>query len=90
VPEKTRPAPRRSASGERGRRVDIEVPTGSSFASISADVERQYLKALFAAMDGDLEKMAKALLGPRGSARQVHLRLNQLGLRLRELRAEGS
>ena len=26
------------------------------------------------------------LLGPRGSARQVHLRLNQLGLRLRDMR----
>jgi hypothetical protein len=34
--------------------------------------------------------MAQELLGPRGSARQVHLRLNQLGLRLRDLRGEAS
>jgi hypothetical protein len=30
--------------------------------------------------------MAAELLGKGGTARQVHLRLNQLGLRLRELR----
>jgi two-component system nitrogen regulation response regulator GlnG len=72
----------------RGRRVEIDLPTGPSFARISAEVERQYLQALFAACDGDLDRMARELLGPRGSARQVHLRLNQLGLRLRELRAK--
>jgi DNA-binding NtrC family response regulator len=78
------------AGGSRGgRRVEIDVPVGPTFARISADVERQYLRALFEAVDGDLERMARELLGPRGSARQVHLRLNQLGLRLRELRAEG-
>jgi hypothetical protein len=30
--------------------------------------------------------MARELLGPDGTGRQVHLRLNQLGLELRELR----
>jgi hypothetical protein len=30
--------------------------------------------------------MAHELLGPAGSARQVHLRLNQLGMRLRDMR----
>ena len=76
----------RSATGERGRTLEIEVPSGPSFSRISADVERQYLRALFLATGGDLDKMAKELLGPKGSGRQVHLRLNQLGLRLRELR----
>jgi DNA-binding NtrC family response regulator len=76
----------RAATGERGRTMEIEVPSGPSFARISADVERQYLRALFAATGGDLDKMAKELLGTKGSGRQVHLRLNQLGLRLRELR----
>jgi hypothetical protein len=66
--------------------MEIEVPSGPSFARISADVERQYLRALFTATGGDLDKMAKELLGTKGSGRQVHLRLNQLGLRLRELR----
>jgi DNA-binding NtrC family response regulator len=84
-----RPAAVRARRASGVRRVEIDVPVGPSFARISADVERQYLRALFQATDGDLDRMAKELLGPRGSARQVHLRLNQLGLRLRELRAQG-
>jgi DNA-binding NtrC family response regulator len=72
----------------RGRKLEIELPAGSSFARISGEVERQYLRAMFRRCHGDLERMARELLGPRASARQVHLRLNQLGLKLRELRAE--
>jgi hypothetical protein len=64
----------------------IELRPLPSFVQLSTAVERQYLRAVFASVDGDLERMAKQLLGPAGSARQVHLRLNQLGLRLRELR----
>jgi DNA-binding NtrC family response regulator len=80
-------APKPTARGRAGsRRVEIEVPAAGSFARVSAEVERQYLRALFEACAGDLERMARELLGPRGTARQVHLRLNQLGLRLRELR----
>jgi hypothetical protein len=70
------------------RKLEIELPTSGSFARVSAEVERQYLRALFEACAGDLERMARELLGPRGTARQVHLRLNQLGLRLRELRGD--
>lgn len=72
----------------RGRLVQVELPTGRSFAIISNEVERQYLRAMFRHCAGDLERMAHELLGPKGSARKVHLRLNQLGLKLRELRAE--
>jgi two-component system nitrogen regulation response regulator GlnG len=68
------------------RRVDVAIAPAASFARLSADVERQYLRAMFDACEGDLERMARELLGPRGAARQVHLRLNQLGLRLRDLR----
>ena len=78
----------RATSELRGRRLEIELPAGPSFARISAEVERQYLRAVFRRCAGDLPRMARELLGPRGSARQVHLRLNQLGLKLRELRAE--
>ncbi len=81
-----RPA-RPPQAGDRGRRLEIEVPRGTSFARISAEVERQYLRALFVAAAGDLERVATELFGPRGTGRQVHLRLNQLGLKLRELRA---
>ena len=68
------------------RRIEVEIAPEASFARVSADVERQYLRALFEACDGDLARMAHELLGPRGTARQVHLRLNQLGLRLRDMR----
>jgi len=83
-----------AAPGARGRagarRIEIQLASAGSFARVSADVEKQYLRALFQACDGDLARMAQELLGPRGSARQVHLRLNQLGLRLRDLRGEAS
>jgi DNA-binding NtrC family response regulator len=78
----------RASARTRGgvRRVEIDLAPGESFARVSAAVERQYLRALFEACRGDLGRMAQELLGPRGSPRQVHLRLNQLGLRLRDLR----
>jgi DNA-binding NtrC family response regulator len=81
-----------ATGGMRGRagarRIEIQLASAGSFARVSAEVEKQYLRALFLACDGDLARMAQELLGPRGSARQVHLRLNQLGLRLRDLRGE--
>jgi DNA-binding NtrC family response regulator len=80
-----RPA-RAPSAGDRGRRIEIELPRAASFARLSAEVERQYLRSLYGATNGDLAKMARELLGDKGTARQVHLRLNQLGLRLRELR----
>jgi hypothetical protein len=92
APDRSRPSGRARSprAGDRGRRIDVEIPTGTTFAGISAEVERQYLRAVYHACDGDLAKMAVELLGPTGAARQVHLRLNQLGLKLRELRASGS
>jgi two-component system nitrogen regulation response regulator GlnG len=89
TPRRGRTSAASASAPERGsgkRRIEIELGAGQSFARVSADVERQYLRALFEACAGDLERMARELLGPRGSARQVHLRLNQLGLRLRDLR----
>jgi DNA-binding NtrC family response regulator len=77
-----------AAGGVRGNRLEVEVRPGPSFSQVSIDVERQYMQALFEAAGGDLEQMAVTLLGPKGSARQVHLRLNQLGLKLRELRGK--
>jgi DNA-binding NtrC family response regulator len=84
----TRLAATRPVLEGRSRRLEIELPSGSSFARISGEVEQQYLRAMFVRCRGDLERMAKELLGPKGSARQVHLRLNQVGLKLRGLRAE--
>ncbi len=80
------PLPAADDRGGSKRRIEIELGAGDSFSRISADVERQYLRAMFAACGGDLARMARELLGPKGAARQVHLRLNQLGLKLRDLR----
>jgi DNA-binding NtrC family response regulator len=74
------------ANGESAYRVEIDVRPGPSFSKISADVERQYLETMFHECGGDLERMAVMLLGPGAQGRRVHLRLNQLGIHLRELR----
>ncbi len=88
-----KPAPPRPAapgpviSGGAGeRRVEISLKPGGTFAEISAEVERQYLMALFHAHGGNLDRMAAELFGPGANRRKVHLRMNQLGLRLRHLR----
>jgi DNA-binding NtrC family response regulator len=66
--------------------VWVEVPLGLGFAKTATQVERQYMDHLFTSYNGNLDAMAQALLGPNGTARQVHLRLNQLGLSIKALR----
>ncbi len=78
-------APLRASAG-RGRRFEVELRPQATFARVSTEIEKQYLEALFHSLGGDLDRMARELLGPKGTARQVHLRLNQLGLGLRKLR----
>ncbi len=73
-------------STANGRAVEVTIGKQRSFAELAADVERQYLRALFAQHEGDLDAMAAELLGPGAPARKLHLRLNQLGLRVRDLR----
>jgi two-component system nitrogen regulation response regulator GlnG len=75
------------ARGE-GRAVEVAIAAGRSFAEVAAEVERQYLRALFELHAGDLSAMAEELLGPGAPARKLHLRLNQLGLKVRDLRGE--
>jgi DNA-binding NtrC family response regulator len=79
------PGPAISGSAD-ARRVEVALKPGVTFAEISSEVERQYLIALFQAHGGDLDRMAVELFGPGASKRKVHLRMNQLGLRLRNLR----
>jgi two-component system nitrogen regulation response regulator GlnG len=92
APSAAQPAPpaARSAGAQRleggGFRVTVDIPRGPSFVKIAADIERQYLQAIFHITGGDLDRMATELLGQGATGRQVHMRLNQLGLKLRELR----
>ncbi|HMC34810.1 MAG TPA: sigma 54-interacting transcriptional regulator [Myxococcales bacterium] len=83
------PPSRPTVTGAPGeRRIEVAVRAGGTFAEISADVERQYLTALFHAHGGNLDRIAVELFGPGANRRKVHLRMNQLGLRVRGLRGE--
>lgn len=76
----------RPNSSARG--VWVELPTGLGFAKTANAVERQYLEQLFVRCKGNLELMAREVLGETGTARQVHMRLNQLGLSIKTLRTQ--
>ena len=83
------PPSRPTVTGAPGeRRIEVAVRAGRTFAEISADVERQYLTALFHAHGGSLDRIAVELFGSGANRRKVHLRMNQLGLRVRGLRGE--
>jgi two-component system nitrogen regulation response regulator GlnG len=69
-----------------GFRVSVAVAPGESLNAVSCDVERQYLERMFAQYDGDLGRMAQALLGDADGGRKVQLRMNQLGIKLRKLK----
>ena len=57
-----------AAAGVKGRagarRIEVEVQPEASFARVSADVERQYLRALFEACGGDLGAHGAGAAGP--------------------------
>ena len=88
VPAPPAPFPPAVAGAPGERRIEVAVRAGRTFAEISADVERQYLTALFHAHGGNLDRIAVELFGPGANRRKVHLRMNQLGLRVRGLRGE--
>lgn len=83
-PEKTARTP------AAGRSVEVVLKKTDTFAKLSAEVERQYMLAVFKAHNGDLDAVARELLGQSNCGRKVHLRMNQLGLQLRKLRGGGA
>ena len=64
----------------------IRIAPAESLNAVSKAVECQYLAQLFDQANGNLEVMADRLLGDPERSRAIRLRLNQVGLRLRELR----
>jgi DNA-binding NtrC family response regulator len=66
--------------------LSVTIEAGDSLNAVSCAVERQYLAELYRRMHGDLSRMAHVLLGDATLGRKVQLRMNQLGMRLRELR----
>jgi DNA-binding NtrC family response regulator len=69
----------------------LRIVPGESLNAVSCDVERQYLEQLYHRLNGDLAQMAEYLLVDATAGRKVQLRMNQLGIKLRELkRGRGS
>jgi DNA-binding NtrC family response regulator len=69
-----------------GLRVSLRVGPAESLNAISCEVERQYLERLYHHFAGDLSRVAEFLLADPESGRKVQLRMNQLGIKLRELK----
>jgi DNA-binding NtrC family response regulator len=68
-----------------GLRLEVRVSPKGGLNRLAVDVERQYFTALYLRHGGDFGRMAEDLLGAADDARKVQLRLNQLGLKVREL-----
>lgn len=66
--------------------IPVRVAPQSTLNNVSVSVERQYMTHLFHQTDGDLAAMAEMLLGDPGRGRAIRLRLNQIGLKIRDLR----
>jgi two-component system nitrogen regulation response regulator GlnG len=79
--------PTRAESGPHDG-IFVRVPEGLGFARTASEVEKQYLEHLYLQHQGDLAAVARRLLGTRGTSRQVHLRMNQLGLKVKALRLQ--
>ncbi len=69
-----------------GLRMALRVGPAESLNAISCEVERQYLERLYHHFGGDLSRVAEFLLADPESGRKVQLRMNQLGIKLRELK----
>ncbi len=70
-------------------RVLVRLARHDTLNAVSCDVERQYLRALYLRHDGDVGRVAEQLLGDPGAGRKIQLRMNQLGIRLRDLKKQG-
>jgi len=69
-----------------GSSVLVALEPAESLNAVSCAVERQYLTRLYHVCDGDLGRVAEVLLGDADAGRKVQLRMNQLGLKLRDLK----
>ncbi len=64
----------------------VKLQPADALSEVSASLERQVLQQLFERCDGDFAVMAEQLLGDGQRGRAVRLRMNQLGLKIRDLR----
>ena len=69
-----------------GWSIHVQLQPRETLNKVAQDCERQYFQALFLRHRGNFGAMAEVLLGDASHARKVQLRLNQLGLKVRELK----
>ena len=69
-----------------GQSFSVNIQPQESLNRVAVECERQYFEMLYVREKGDFGNMAAVLLGDRADARKVQLRLNQLGLKVRELK----
>ena len=73
-------------SEEDGWTTMVNLQAQDTLNKVSQACERQYFERLYIEKEGDFTAMAEVLLGDAGMARKVQLRLNQLGLKVKELK----
>ena len=76
------------SSGATGPGFRVQIEPQETLNKVSQSCERQYFTQLYLRERGDFTAMAQALLGSAADARKVQLRFNQLGLKVRELKAQ--
>ena len=76
-----------SVDGDGGWSTELRIRPQDGLNKVAQDIERQYFIQLYLRERGDFTGMAQALLGNPEDARKVQLRFNQLGLKVRELKA---
>jgi DNA-binding NtrC family response regulator len=64
----------------------VTIEPQETLNKVAQSCERQYFERLYVEKGGDFSAMAEVLLGDEAAGRKVQLRLNQLGLKVRELK----
>jgi len=70
-----------------GQGIQVRLEVHDTLNKVAQSCERQYFTQLYLQERGDFSAMARILLGDEDAARKVQLRFNQLGLKVRELKA---
>ncbi len=76
-----------AAAPTDGLQITVALHPDPTLNHVAQDVERQYFTRLWEREDGDFAAMARVLTGDAAHARKVQLRFNQLGLKVRALKA---
>ena len=69
-----------------GWTIPVTIEAHDTLNKVAQSCERQYFERLYVEKGGDFGAMAEVLLGDASVGRKVQLRLNQLGLKVRELK----